>query len=210
MGQKPSHLSPVYVDNVEFFVNASNIIYIPFANVSTAFNTPASVNKTSVPGFGWTKPFPGSSVKDGHEVHLTVAHDVPVPEHIVQNSTTALSSLTFSIPGSMSGKDGPLPMDPSWYICRHIFISTKPQARQAVERGDNCGFLSDKCHADLRSSLTKNWGEADDLVMCSSLAFDPIPESCRDSYGHARQDVMGSNSITMSDINVAPLLAIDH
>ena len=191
MGQNSStHLSLVYADNIEFFPNVSNIILIP----DTSFGDTTSKYSTSTTGYDWTKPFPGVAIT-GHEVHLYMTQDVPIPETIVQNSTTTISSLTFSVPESMSKPYFAFePMDPSWYICRHIFISTKEQARRAVGEGKGCGFLGDSCHADLIESLTKDWGLADDSAMCSALGFDPIPESCWDSFGHARQDVIGTSA----------------
>ena len=115
---------------------------------------------------------------------------MPIPEDLVQNATTAASSLTFGVPGALQGEA----MHASWYICRHIFISTSDTARDYTKnRQGSCGFLSDECVADLRSSLTAGWGEESDEAMCSALTFDAIPESCVDSFVPARQDVIGKN-----------------
>lgn len=138
----------------------------------------------------WTQPYPGSGSNEGFTVQLSVAQDVPIPEDLVQNATTAASSLTFGVPGALQGEA----MHDSWYICRHIFISTSDTARDYTKnRQGSCGFLSDECVADLRSSLTAGWGEESDEAMCSALTFDAIPETCVDSFGPARQDVIGKN-----------------
>jgi len=192
---------PVYLDNGEFFMNSSNIVSYTFGNITNAFQTPVAINSTAIVGFDWTQPYPGSR-KDGHNAYLTVAHELAVSPSIVENATTVLSSLTFDIPSSMSSAGGsqPLPMDPSWYICRHVFITTKPEAKAVVDGGDKkCNFLSQACQADLKTSLTKNWGKAAEGTMCSSLVFDSIPSSCQDSYGFARQDVMGLDAAFLAD-----------
>lgn len=109
----------------------------------------------------------------------------------MQNATTVLSSLTFGVPGGLLSGGQPKTMDPSWYVCRHIFISTSADVKKAVDGGDNkCGFLPSACASNLKKSLTANWG-ADDNTMCSAFVFDNIPESCFDTFGKARQDVMG-------------------
>ncbi|GAM42378.1 hypothetical protein TCE0_044f16297 [Talaromyces pinophilus] len=128
-----------------------------------------------------------------------------LPESIVENATTVLSSLTFGIPDSMSSGGQPLPMDPSWYICRHVFISTKPEAKLAVDGGSKCGFLSETCQADLKASLTQDWGNAADGTMCSALGFDAIPPSCQNSFGFARQDVMAFDAAFLANTILAPV-----
>ncbi|KAH8878781.1 hypothetical protein GQ53DRAFT_673477, partial [Thozetella sp. PMI_491] len=49
-------------------------------------------------------------------------------------------------------------IDPSWFVCRHVFISTKPEVKQAVDRGAGCSFLSSACQDYLKAGLTKGWG----------------------------------------------------
>ncbi|KNG88143.1 hypothetical protein ANOM_003350 [Aspergillus nomiae NRRL 13137] len=195
--------SPVYIDYNELFINSSNILAVPYENVTAAFKTPVSIYSTAVDGFDWTQPYPGSR-KDGHTVYLEIAQEMPLSESIVQNSTTVLSSLMFGIPDSMSSGGQPLAMDPSWYICRHVFISTKPEAKLAVDSGSKCDFLSRTCQDDLRTSLTQDWGKAANGTMCSALGFDPIPPSCQGSFGFARQDVMDFDAAFLANATLAP------
>ncbi|UNI22489.1 hypothetical protein JDV02_008375 [Purpureocillium takamizusanense] len=206
MGETAGHLSPVYLDNIDNFLNASNVIQIPYSD----FGKAATINTASIDGYDWTKPFPGSAV-EGHEAHLYVTRDVPVPDDLSKNSTTTVSALTFSIPASMTNSSARLPvdMDPSWYICRHLFVSTNEQARKSVAEGNNCDFLDDTCRLDLINSLTRRWGKEDGPVMCSARAADSIPASCYDSFGHSRQDVIGFDSKQLADSNAAPLLTSD-
>ncbi|KAB8256150.1 hypothetical protein BDV32DRAFT_153585 [Aspergillus pseudonomiae] len=195
--------SPVYIDYNELFINSSNILAVPYENVTAAFKTPVSIYSTAVDGFDWTQPYPGSR-KDGHTAYLEIAQEMPLSESIVQNSTTVLSSLTFGIPNSMSSGGQPLAMDPSWYICRHVFISTKPEAKLAVDSGSKCDFLPCTCQDDLRTSLTQDWGKAANGTMCSALGFDPIPPSCQGSFGFARQDVMDFDAAFLANATLAP------
>ncbi|KAH1711498.1 hypothetical protein KXX23_006427 [Aspergillus fumigatus] len=196
--------SPVYIDYGEFFMNSSNVLAVPYQNVTAAFTTPVAVNSTAIDGFDWTQPYPGSR-RDGHTVYLEIAQEMPLSASIVENSTTVLSSLTFGIPDSMRSGGQPLAMDPSWYICRHVFISTKPEAKAAVDGGRRCDFLSQACRADLKTSLTQDWGTAADGTMCSALGFDPIPPSCQDAFGFARQDVMAFDAAFLADAALAPV-----
>ncbi|KAJ3497857.1 hypothetical protein NLG97_g1582 [Lecanicillium saksenae] len=191
--------SSFYLDNTEFFQNGSNILTAPWGDVSKSFTSPVSSKAVPVTGYYWSKPYPGQSL-GGHQVYLSVGSEMPLSEQIVQNSTTVLSSLTFGAPGSLMSNGKPVPMDPSWYVCRHIFISTKPEVKQAVDGGDGkCGFLPDACAKDLRASLTQNWGTADDTSMCSAFVFDNIPDSCFDAFGKARQDVIAFDSKVLAD-----------
>ncbi len=91
----------------------------------------------------------------------------------------------------MADGNQPKAMDPSWFVCRHVFISTKPEVKQAVDGGAGCSFLSSACQDDLKTGLTKGWGQQDDAFLCGALPLDSIPHSCVDSFGYARQDVMG-------------------
>lgn len=192
--------SLIYVDYFDLFPNSTNIIGVPYGDVSKSFATPVSSKSAKISGYDWTQPFPGSKT-DGHGVYLTVGKEMPLSEEIVEDATTVLSSLTFGAPDSLMSGGHPKAMDPSWYICRHVFISTSPQAKKAVDGGDNtCSFLSKDCAKDLATSLAKDWGAADDSTMCSAFIFDMIPDSCFDSFGKSRQDVMGkfSNSLKIS------------
>lgn len=138
--------------------------------------------------FPRTWPWPGGDIVDGHSVYLTVAPEVLTDPAVVVDATTVLSSLTFGIPHSMVSGGKALPMDPSWYICRHVFITTKPETKKSADGGDGCGFLEQACLADLESILSNDWGKTDNNTMCAQLAFDPLPESCGSSFGYARQD----------------------
>ncbi|KAE8556894.1 hypothetical protein EYB25_001600 [Talaromyces marneffei] len=201
MGFMPN--SPIFLDYGEFFMNSSNILSVPYQNVTAAFESPVAFNFTAVDGFDWTQPYPGSSRND-HSVYLEIAQEMALSESIVENATTVLSSLTFGLPDGMSSRGQPLAMDPSWYICRHVFISTKPEAKLAVDGGSKCDFLSETCQADLKASLTQDWGNAADGTMCSALGFDPIPPSCQDSFGFARQDVMAFDAAFLANTTLAP------
>ncbi|EAU29608.1 predicted protein [Aspergillus terreus NIH2624] len=197
--------SPIYIDYGEFFMNSSNILAVPYGDVTAAFKAPVAVHSTAIDGFDWTQPYPGSH-RDGHTAYLEVAQEMPLSASIVQNATTVLSSLTFGIPDSMSSGGQPVAMDPSWYICRHVFISTKPEAKQAVDGGSSkCDFLSQACQADLKTSLTQDWGKAADGTMCAALGFDPIPASCQGSFGFARQDVMAFDAAFLADPALGPV-----
>ncbi|KAE8418056.1 hypothetical protein BDV36DRAFT_295461 [Aspergillus pseudocaelatus] len=196
--------SPVYIEYNEFFINSSNILAVPYDDVTAAFRTPVTNYYTAIGGFDWTQPYPGSR-RDGHMTYLEIAQEMPLSASIVENATTVLSSLTFGIPDSMSSGGQPLAMDPSWYICRHVFISTRPEAKLAVDGGKKCDFLSQACQADLKTSLTQDWGKAADGTMCSALGFDPIPPSCQDSFGFARQDVMAFDAAILANTTLGPL-----
>jgi hypothetical protein len=110
----------------------------------------------------------------------------------VHNSTTTVASLSFSVPQAMMGKDGvPKAMDPSWYICRHIYGSSKIDPTVGATSDDSCSFIPPRCTADVRGNLTKGWMTTDDSTPCSGLGFDAIPESCWDSFGFVRAEVSG-------------------
>ncbi|PNP53359.1 hypothetical protein THARTR1_06053 [Trichoderma harzianum] len=184
--------SPVFLDNGEFFMDTNNIVNVYWPNVSDAFSKPVAVSSSSFPGYDWTQPYPGGDLIDGHNVHLTVAPEVLMNETVVENSTTVLSSLTFSLPDSMVSSGKALSMDPSWYICRHIFISTDAATKASADQAEpGCRTLSQNCLDDLSSTLTSDWGKADNNSMCAQLIYDPIPESCVSSFGFSRQDVLG-------------------
>ncbi|KAF2664290.1 hypothetical protein BT63DRAFT_460595 [Microthyrium microscopicum] len=203
-------LAPLYIDNVEFLAASSNLANVSFPILQTALKSPNATNESFFTGYDWTKPFPGSAI-DGHGAHLRVAFDIPIPDNILENATTAVSSLTFSIPNKMSGNDGaPTAMDPSWYICRHIFVTDKVNHTTVGKGGDSCGFLTSECKEDLKGNLTQGWMKTDDSTPCSGLALDPIPQSCIGSFGFARADVIAFDSSYMADAAQAKLLAVDE
>lgn len=184
--------SPYYLTDGQFFMNGSNIVTNNWSSISTTFWNPVATNSTPITGYDWTKAFPGSALS-GHSINLTLSQEMHISEDIVENATTVLSSLTFGTPaGIMVDQYQPKTMDQSWFVCRHVFISTKPEVKQVVDGGAACSFLPSTCQTDLKTSLTQDWGQLDATYMCGALAFDPIPSSCVDSFGFARQDVMGS------------------
>ncbi|KAH8897252.1 hypothetical protein GQ53DRAFT_803287 [Thozetella sp. PMI_491] len=195
--------SPYYLTDGQYFVNGSNIVTASWTNVSAAFASPVASSAAPIAGYDWTKAFPGSPLA-GHSVNLTISREMSISEDIVQDATTVLSSLTFGTPsGIMADENQPKAMDPSWFVCRHVFISTKPEVKQAVDGGAGCSFLSSACQDDLKTGLTKGWGQQDDKFMCGALAPDAIPPSCVDSFGYARQDVMGFDSAFLANSTIA-------
>ncbi|KAF7585362.1 hypothetical protein BBP40_011114 [Aspergillus hancockii] len=95
-----------------------------------------------------------------------------------------------------------LAMDPSWCICRHVFISTRPEVKLAVDGSSKCNFLS---QADLKTSLTQDWGKVANGIMCSALGFDAIPPICQDSFGFAHQDVMAFDAAFLANTTLGPV-----
>ncbi|PTB63753.1 carbohydrate-binding module family 66 protein [Trichoderma citrinoviride] len=200
--------TPAFLDNGEFFMAQGNAIQMNWPNVSDAFSTPVAMASSSFTGWDWTRPWPGGDPIDGHSVHLTVAPDVLTDPTVVVDAATVLSSLTFSIPDDMMSGGKALPMDPSWYICRHVFITTKPEAKESADGGDGCGFLQQGCLDDLGPLLSDGWGTTDNNTMCAQLIFDPMPESCRSSFGYARQDSWYADSTVIANPVLGPLETI--
>ncbi|UKZ50510.1 hypothetical protein TrVGV298_004773 [Trichoderma virens] len=200
--------TPAFLDNGEFFMDQGNVIQMNWPNVSDAFSTPVAIASASFPGWDWTRPWPGGDIVNGHSVHLTVAPEVLTDPTVVVDATTVLSSLTFGIPDSMISGGKALPMDPSWYICRHVFITTKPEAKKSADEGDGCGFLEQACLDDLASILSNDWGKTDNNTMCAQLAFDPLPESCGSSFGYARQDSWYADNTVIANSVLGPLETI--
>ncbi|EHK43109.1 hypothetical protein TRIATDRAFT_34746 [Trichoderma atroviride IMI 206040] len=197
--------TPAFLDNGEFFMDQGNVIQMNWPNVSDAFSTHVAMASASFPGWDWTRPWPGGDMVDGHSVHLTVAPEVLTDPAVVVDATTVLSSLTFGIPDSMVSGGKALPMDPSWYICRHVFITTKPEAKKSADRGHGCGFLEQACLDDLEFILSNGWGKTDNNTMCAQLAFDPLPESCGSSFGYARQDSWFADNTVIANSVLGPL-----
>lgn len=184
--------SYIFYDNIEWLSNNSNIIPMSYPSIQEAFANPNKRDSASFPGLDWTKPFPGELI-DGFGAHLRVAHDVEVPESVMPNVTTQVSAITYNIPQAMmDGSGGPKAMDPSWYICQHYYVSTRPDPTQDVDH--SCGFLPDACLADLNASLTESWGKLDDSIPCSGYALGSIPTSCRETLGPVRSDVLGKST----------------
>ncbi|KAJ3948653.1 hypothetical protein N0V92_013122 [Colletotrichum tropicale] len=194
-GDNGEPMSAVYLDNNEWLADYSNVIAMSWADIKTAFEKPDHSEISPFTGFDWTKPFPGSKI-DGFKAHLRIANDVPIPDSPqAHNQTTVVSAVSFGIPDSMMGTDGlPKPMDPSWYICQRYYVSTVPDPTAVVDHG--CGFLSENCLSDLRTSLTANWMDADPEIPCAGWALDPVPETCEGELGQIRQDVLGKLQTT--------------
>lgn len=196
-------MSGVYLDNTEWLADYTNLIAMSWADIETAFEEPDHSDVAPFAGLDWTIPFPGSKV-EGFKAHLRIANDVPVPDSPqAHNQTTVVSAVTLGIPDSMMGADGlPKPMDPSWYVCQHYYISAVPDPTEAIDH--SCGFLSDQCLSDLRASLTATWMEADPEVPCAGWALDLIPDACDDELGLIRQDVLGKlSSLTVPETLVS-------
>ncbi|TDZ17901.1 hypothetical protein Cob_v009249 [Colletotrichum orbiculare MAFF 240422] len=202
-------VSAVFLDNGEWLADYSNVIAMSWADIEAAFEKPDHSDIAPFTGVDWTKPFPGSSI-DGFRAHLRIAHDVPVPDSAeAHNQTTVVSAVSFGIPESMMGADGlPKPMDPSWYVCQHYYVSTVPDPTAPIDH--SCGFLSSQCLSDLKASLTGSWMEADPQVPCSGWALDLVPDSCESELGLIRQDVLGWDSSLLQSPATAQALTVDE
>ena len=190
VGADNANTSYIALDNVEWLAASSNIIEMSWPVIQAAFQHPNRTDNASFSGRDWSKPYPGSKL-DGFGVHLRIANDVPIPDGPAgKNLTTAVSAITYNIPPILMGANGlPNPMDPSWYICQHYFISTRPDPTQPVDH--TCGSLPSQCLSDLKKALTADWAADDSGIPCSGYAFDLIPESCAQNLGAIRQDLLG-------------------
>ncbi|KAL3301791.1 hypothetical protein RB213_004930 [Colletotrichum asianum] len=199
----------VYFENQEFLANGSNLARMSWSEIDAAFQHPAHADVATFSGLDWTKPYPGSSV-DGFEAHLRIANDVPWPDSFAKNQSTEVTALTFGLPSALmdAGKGLPLPMDSSWFICRHYFVSARPDPTEQIDHG--CGFLSEECRADMETSLTGNWFQEDPDVPCSALILDPVPVSCQDTLGLVRGDVIALNSESLQDAPTATAYVTDQ
>ncbi|KAL0938162.1 uncharacterized protein CTRU02_207893 [Colletotrichum truncatum] len=199
----------IYFENQEFLANKSNAARISWPDVEAAFQHPSTSDVSSYGGFDWTKPYPGSPI-EGFQAHLRIAHDVPWPESVAKYRSTEVTALTFSVPEALmnTAKGVPKAIDPSWYICRHYFVSKRPDPTAQVDH--DCGFLSAECRADFEDSLTKGWFKEDPDVPCSALTFDPVPVSCQDTLGLIRGDVIAWSSEAFEDEYTAKVLAVDQ
>lgn len=184
----------IYFENQEFLANGSNVARISWKEVEAAFRNPDHADSATFGGLDWTKPYPGSFV-EGFEAHLRIANDVRWPESIAKNQSTEVTALTFGLPAALvdSGTGLPKPMDPSWFICRHYFVSARPDPTEPIDHA--CGSLSAECRADMETSLTGGWFQEDPDVPCSALILDPIPASCQDALGLVRGDIVGEENL---------------
>lgn len=196
-------LAYIYLDNVEYLAASNNVAPMLLSTLEEAFVQTKPTDSAGFSGYDWTQPFPGVKV-DGFDAHLRIAYDVPFPESVVQNSTSAVTALTFSNPPSMMGETNVTkPMDPSWFICQHLFVSDKPDSTAAIDH--TCGFLPPTCLQDLKSGLTEDWGKLDPTTPCPGQVFDAVPLSCQDALGVSRADVLGKSIPPSSTVGSMPL-----
>jgi hypothetical protein len=60
--------APIFVDNIEFLSNASNIVGVSLPVLLTALKSPNSTNETPViGGYDWTKPYAEAVKLSGHK-----------------------------------------------------------------------------------------------------------------------------------------------
>ncbi|KAL7906959.1 hypothetical protein GGI35DRAFT_457354 [Trichoderma velutinum] len=203
-----NNLTPVYLDNTEFFMNSSNVVNLSWPKVSEAFAKPLTFHVNPFAGYDWTEPYPGKSlIDDGHTMGLMISDDFFLEDTADNNkSTTVLTGLTFNIPKSMKSNGKALPMHPSWYICRHIFISTNPAIKKSGDKA-TCDALPSECKDELAAALTEDWGYKNEDSMCSQRIGDPIPQSCVGTFGFSRQDILTIDSTTLADPVLGPLQA---
>lgn len=179
-----STMAYMYLDNVEFLAATNNIASLPLSRLTAGFAQPNLTDTATFEGYDWTQPYPSFKV-DGFQAHIHVAYDVP----LTQNSSSAVSALTFSNPSSMmQNATKSKMMDPSWFVCQHLFVS---RVTSPSNYNHDCGFLGQQCVADIKSNLTKQWGHFDATVPCSGRVFDLVPKSCQDGFGLARAAIQG-------------------
>jgi hypothetical protein len=187
----PSDASYIYFDNIKYLADASNLVQMSWPTLEAAFASPNRSDSASFSGLDWTKPYPGNAIS-GFTTHLRIADDVRFPPAVTtEDVTTNVAALSFGIPRSMKKNGLPLPMDPSWYICQHYFVSKLPDPTKSVEH--DCSFLPSQCQADLKAEFSKNWGafEGDSGSMCGGYALDTITSSCQSTLGILTADVLG-------------------
>ncbi|KAM6476903.1 hypothetical protein HDV62DRAFT_239161 [Trichoderma sp. SZMC 28011] len=199
-----TNFTPAYLDNTEFFMNSSNVVNLSWPKVSEAFAKPLTSHVISFPGYDWTEPYPGNIIDEGHTMGLMISDDYFMDETDKNKSTTVLTGLAFNIPKSMKSNGKALPMHPSWYICRHIFISINAAIKKSGDR-NNCDALPLDCKNDLAAALTNDWGYKNEDSMCSQRIGDPIPQSCVGTFGFSRQDILTINSTSLADPVLGPL-----
>jgi hypothetical protein len=183
----------LYWENIPELVYTKNQHEVPLSTFQSSLKVPNVSTETFFDGFDLTQPFPGTKLS-GYKAHLRVAYDFPISDDQVDNSTTAITSITFGAPSSMIGKDGNIkPMDPSWQVCRTTFVSLLKNQTDAAKSDDTCNFLSPKCISDLKAELTENWMGVkwQTKFLCSVLPDHPIPKSCEEFFGKAVSEVRG-------------------
>ncbi|KAF6796483.1 hypothetical protein CSOJ01_13143 [Colletotrichum sojae] len=204
-------VSFIWLDNTEYFANASNIAKMSWPDVKDAFAAPNRSDIASYPGFDWTQPYPGAPL-DGFSAHLSIADELSFPSSVIaEDVRTNVAAISYGIPPSLMGGDGfPKSIDPSWYICQHYYISTVPDPTSVVDHG--CSFLPTECQRDLRNSLVKTWGswEAETGAMCGANALELITPSCRDTLGLVRADVLAWNASYLAEKTTSKILTVDE
>ncbi|KAK7697353.1 hypothetical protein SLS64_013651 [Diaporthe eres] len=150
-GEAGQSVAYMYLDDVEYMAASSNVVPMSLSTLEDAFVQTKPSDSSGFSGYDWTQPFPGEAI-DGFDARLRIAYDVPVPDSVVQNSTSTVTALTFSNPPSMMGETNVTkPMDPSWFICQHLFVSDKPGTTGGIDH--NCAWdatvLKDPAQADL-------------------------------------------------------------
>lgn len=203
----------LYLDNVPYLAATNNIVPMSLDALTAAFAQPNVSDTATFSGYDWTQPFPGTPTS-GFAAHLHVAYDVPFPNTLVkQNASSAVSALTFSNPAGLmmqhrddddddddaNGDATTKPMDASWYVCQHIWVSSSSSVADTTTTNKmdhhTCGFLGEECLADLRSNLTERWGHFDPNVPCSGQIFDLVPASCQSVWGLGRADIQGKQGL---------------
>jgi hypothetical protein len=186
----------VYLDSIESMDDLSNIANISWPIIEAAFRSPNHSDTAQYSGFDWTKPFPSERLP-GFSTHLHIADDIPLPINVGgENARINMAALSYGIPASMMGSDGlPKPMDDSWYLCRHYYLSTLPDPTQDIAH--DCSFLPARCIVDLKNSIVDRWGDwlnnelpGNSHYMCSGF-FELVPDSCVGSLGSIGPIVYG-------------------
>jgi hypothetical protein len=185
--------SPVYWNNSEDFMYSSNRQDIPIPILQSSLNVPNVSTETIFDGFDLTKPFPGTKIS-GFKAHLRASYDVTISNGTVNDETTSLSAITFGVPSVLIEKGGTIKnWDPSWFICRGLYVSLLTNLTESQKKDDQCGFISSECSTDLRKEYTKNWMRDPKISRfpCAETLGDTIPRSCSNWFGAASADVIG-------------------
>lgn len=142
--------SPVHLDYTEFFMNSGNIEMFDYANVTKGFQNSICTNVSVYSAPDWTQPYPGT-ILNGFTARLNISSEI-AGNSSAENLSTVMASLTFGVPYSLLLSSGePKAMDPSWSVCRHVFVSTKPSVQNAIRIGGGtrvllCRLASNMCH----------------------------------------------------------------
>jgi hypothetical protein len=161
-------------------------------NISTTYN---------YKGYDWTEPYPGQEV-NGHQIHFRVAYDVPIPETLGKNSSTAITSITYSVPDSMMAKDDEAKsIHPSWYICRTVWVSLHRNVPASLKKDGSCDYLPNECIATLQKRLVHDWMEQK-THSCSVPSGAALPESCMKDFGIGTAWTLGPSNPLIKCIHI--------